>query len=89
MLMMILHKKTQLLKVRKLALLSSLTKNETFHRVAIAILKSLSSKHLAVSLGMNIVLLPKIATSIRFVFVFFEVLNSFVVLILKKYENCH
>lgn len=69
--------------------MSSLTKNEAFHRVAVAVSKSLSTKHLAVSLGVNLALLPKIATSVRVVFAFFEVLLFFIVLILKKYENGH
>lgn len=66
--------------------MSSLTKNKTFHSVAVAILKNLSSKHLAVSLGVKLVLLPKTATSVRIVFAF---LKFFLALILKKCENYH
>lgn len=42
-----------------------LNQEQNLSQGAVAILKSLSSKHLAVSLGVELVLLPKIATSVR------------------------
>lgn len=78
----------KLLKVRKLARLNRLTKNQTFHRGAVALLKSLSSKYHSVSSGAKLVLLPKIATSVKIVFAFLKIFFFFFVLIVKEYESC-
>lgn len=51
------------------------------------IVKNIVLKYLSVCLGVKLVLLPKIATSVKIVLVFLKIFFWFV-LILKEYENC-
>lgn len=64
--MMILHKKKKIVtESQEACQVEQLNQEQNLSQGSVAILKSLSSKHLAVSLGVELVLLPKIATSVR------------------------